>query len=99
MNVKKTKITTSPSGHCLDVLEHIHPERRPCRGESIVALRPDAGRPEAAAYFPVGPEAHAVEHENVLHGDHATFHPRNFANARHLAGAVRHAGDLYDQID
>jgi len=73
------------------VLEHVHGEMMTGGSQTVTALRPDAGRPEAAGDSPFGPDPSALEHENLLHGDDVALHPGDLRDTSHLARAVRHA--------
>ena len=71
----------------------------PARLDAVRALRPDARGAEPADDLAVLRDAHLLEHEDLLHGDHVTFHAGDLRDARHLARAVGHARLLHDDLD
>src|SRR5204862_7256180 len=68
--------------HNLHVLEHIHRQLDARRHKAVAALRTNAGRAEAASHLAPAGDPALLEQENVLHGDHFAFDPRDLGDGR-----------------
>src|SRR5206468_1749471 len=89
--VRSASVMAAASRHQLEVLEERRRQPGARGGDPLAALRPDAGRLEAAGDLAVVAEPIALEHEDVLQADDVALHPGNLGNLRHLAAAVAHA--------
>src|SRR5215467_13460803 len=69
------------------------------RLQPLSAPRPDAGGAEPANDLAVLGHACLLEHENLLHGDHLTFHAGDLRDAGDLAGAVAQPRLLADDLN
>src|SRR5690348_9937515 len=108
----RTKTTTAISAMIMAVLpafslasylhhrfEHRGTDAAACRRQPVGKLGADAGGAVHAPHLAAFRHSLAFEDKDVLHGNDVAFHARDLRNRSHLAGAVRHAGNLHHGVD